>query len=59
LPTESVSRDGLWDGIYLVVRSAALEPRGYAETREAVMAAFARVVLAPRPAARSTGRDLP
>jgi len=27
LPTESVSRDGVWDGIYLVVRSAALEPR--------------------------------
>src|SRR6516162_3753285 len=27
LPTESVSRDGVWDGIYLVVTSAALEPR--------------------------------
>src|SRR5262249_47840664 len=27
LPTESVSRDGVRDGIYLVVRSAALEPR--------------------------------
>jgi hypothetical protein len=27
LPTESVSRDGVWDGIYLVVRFAALEPR--------------------------------
>ena len=27
MPTESVSRDGVWDGIYLVVRSAALEPR--------------------------------
>ena len=27
MPTESISRDGVWDGIYLVVRSAALEPR--------------------------------
>ena len=27
MPTESVSRDGVWDGIYLVVRSAALELR--------------------------------
>ena len=27
MPTESVSRDGVRDGIYLVVRSAALEPR--------------------------------
>jgi hypothetical protein len=26
----------------LVIRSAALEPRGYAETREAAMAAFAK-----------------
>ena len=42
MPTESVSRDGVWDGIYLVVRPVALEPRGYAETREAAMAAFAK-----------------
>ncbi len=27
LPTQSVSRDGVWDRIWLVVRSAALEPR--------------------------------
>ena len=30
MPTESVSRDGVRDGIYLVVRSAALEPRAVA-----------------------------
>ena len=42
MPTESVSRDGVRDGIYLVVRSAALEPRGYAATREAAMAGFAK-----------------
>ena len=27
MPTQSVSRHGVRDGIYLVVRSAALEPR--------------------------------
>ena len=43
MPTESVSRDGVWDWRLLVVRSAALRAaRGYAETREAAMAAFAK-----------------
>ena len=35
-------RDRCVEGGALVIRSAALEPRGYAETREAARAAFAK-----------------
>jgi hypothetical protein len=42
LSPESISRHGIWDGIYLVERPAALECPRYGETREAAVGASPR-----------------